>query len=309
MGLKDKLAALGASTEGSVASRMMAHAPLAASAVIVIAIAAQAASIVWTVLTPPELPVVDSASLPAAPAATPVDVAAILAGRLFGGADASVDPNAVAASSQNLILAGTIAGRDPERGWAILGDSAQNAKVYGTGMALPGGAKLKAVYVDRVILDLNGRLEALMLPRLSGAAGPAIVPATALPGPAPGALGERVRQLAEDQPNLLSQIIRPQPVFAGGQQKGYRVFPGRNRMQFAKLGLEAGDLITAINGTALDDPNRGMEMLRNLSAGDRVTVTVEREGELQQITIDATRIAADLATQAPPPTASPAQTE
>ncbi|MBP6515288.1 MAG: type II secretion system protein GspC, partial [Steroidobacteraceae bacterium] len=277
MGLKDKLAALGASTEGSVASRMMAHAPLAASAVIVIAIAAQAASIVWTVLTPPELPVVDSASLPAAPAATPVDVAAILAGRLFGGADASVDPNAVAPSSQNLILAGTIAGRDPERGWAILGDSAQNAKVYGTGMALPGGAKLKAVYVDRVILDLNGRLEALMLPRLSGAAGPAIVPATALPGPAPGALGERVRQLAEDQPNLLSQIIRPQPVFAGGQQKGYRVFPGRNRMQFAKLGLEAGDLITAINGTALDDPNRGMEMLRNLSAGDRVTVTGERE--------------------------------
>ena len=135
------------------------------------------------------------------------------------------------------------------------------------------------------------------------------MPATALPGPAPGALGERVRQLAEDQPNLLSQIIRPQPVFAGGQQKGYRVFPGRNRMQFAKLGLEAGDLITAINGTALDDPNRGMEMLRNLSAGDRVTVTVEREGELQQITIDATRIAADLATQAPPPTASPAQTE
>nr|MBP6515117.1 PDZ domain-containing protein [Steroidobacteraceae bacterium] len=170
-------------------------------------------------------------------------------------------------------------------------------------------AKLKAVYVDRVILDLNGRLEALMLPRLSGAAGPAIVPAAALPGPPPGALGDRVRQLAEDQPNLLSQIIRPQPVFAGGQQKGYRVFPGRNRMQFAKLGLEAGDLITAINGTALDDPNRGMEMLRNLSAGDRVTVTVEREGELQQITIDATRIAADLATQAPPPTASPAQTE
>jgi len=131
-----------------------------------------------------------------------------------------------------------------------------------------------------------------------------------MPSADAGSLAERMRQLAADQPGLLTEIIRPQPVFAGGQQRGYRVYPGRNRQQFAKLGLQAGDLITAVNGAPLDDPNRGMDMLKNLSAGDRVTITVERNGQPQQLNVDASKIVADIASQTQPPMAgSPAPTE
>lgn len=305
MGLQDRLATLRGDAEGPWVDRLAPHAPMAVSVLLVVGIAGQAASIVWTALTPRVAPAVDPASLPAQRQSAAVDVGAIISGRLFGGA-AAVDAGAVAATSQNLVLAGTIAGRDPEKGWAILGDSAQNAKVYGTGATLPGGARLKAVYTDRVILDLNGRLESLMLPRLSGGSGPVQMP-TARPAAAPdaGSLAARVQQLTAEQPGLLGDIMRPQPVFSGGQQRGYRVYPGRNRQQFAKLGLQPGDLITAVNGAPLDDPARGMDMLRNLSAGDRVTVTIERNGQSQQVTIDASKIVADLSSQPPSPGVNP----
>ena len=49
--------------------------------------------------------------------------------------------------------------------------------------------------------------------------------------------------------------------------------------QFTKLGLMPGDLVTAINGTPLDDPARGMEILQSMNSATDVTVTVERNGQ------------------------------
>jgi hypothetical protein len=41
-----------------------------------------------------------------------------------------------------------------------------------------------------------------------------------------------------------------------------------------------------VNGAALDDPNRGLEILRGVGQGSAVTLTVERGGQQQQVTID-----------------------
>jgi len=71
-----------------------------------------------------------------------------------------------------------------------------------------------------------------------------------------------------------------------GQQKGYRIYPGRNRAQFASLGLMPGDLVTAVNGAPLDDPNSGLATLRGIGAGGSVTLTIERNGSEQQLTLD-----------------------
>ncbi|MFZ2509077.1 MAG: PDZ domain-containing protein, partial [Steroidobacteraceae bacterium] len=84
----------------------------------------------------------------------------------------------------------------------------------------------------------------------------------------------------------VNTLLRPQPVFAGGQLRGYRVYPGRNRAQFAKLGLQPGDLVTAVNGAPLDDPNRALETLRGIGTGPAVTLTVDRNGQQQQLAID-----------------------
>jgi len=47
----------------------------------------------------------------------------------------------------------------------------------------------------------------------------------------------------------------------------------------------------------------GMDMLKNLNAGDRVTITIERNGQPTQLNVDASKIVADIANQAQQPAA------
>ncbi len=118
-------------------------------------------------------------------------------------------------------------------------------------------------------------------------------------------LGDRLRQLAATNPAAITDILRPQPVFANGQQRGYRIYPGRNRSQFNRLGLLPGDLVTAINGTPLDDASRGMDILQTMNTASAVTMTVERNGETVQVNVNNAQIAADAAAAAALPEAIP----
>ena len=59
-----------------------------------------------------------------------------------------------------------------------------------------------------------------------------------------------------------------------------------------------GDLVTAINGTPLDDPARGMEILQSINSASEVTVTVERNGQSAQVNINNAQVAADAAAAA-----------
>src|SRR5437762_1670923 len=95
-----------------------------------------------------------------------LDLAAITNAHLFGAAPALKQEGADAPqTSMPLVLTGIIAGNDPQNGLAILGQNAQTAKVYAVGDGVPGGAKLHSVYNDRVVIDRDGRLESLSLPR------------------------------------------------------------------------------------------------------------------------------------------------
>jgi general secretion pathway protein C len=265
---------------------------------LVVLLAWQLVQLTWTILGARKA----SGAAPAmaqgvpAPAGPTFDLQSILNAHLFGVAGApdpgATDPNAVAATQMNLVLVGTIAHSDPQRGYAIIGDSAATAKVYAVGKTITGGTKLHAVYADRVILDRGGKLEALLLPKKFDGGG--LVAAAPLPGAAAEGppLGQRLQELAAQNPAAITEIIRPQPVFANGQQRGFRVYPGRNRQQFAKLGLMPGDLVTAINGTPLDDPSRGMEILQTMNSATQVTVTVERNGQSSQISINNAQLSA-----------------
>jgi general secretion pathway protein C len=140
-----------------------------------------------------------------------------------------------------------------------------------------------------VILDRNGQQEALLLPKQSTASLSIARPPP--PGQPNNQFADNLRRLAETNPGAFAEVVRPQPVFANGVQRGYRVYPGRNRQQFAKLGLQPGDLILSINGTPLDDPQRGMEIFNTMSSSDRVNVTIERNGQSQELTLNTAQIA------------------
>jgi general secretion pathway protein C len=220
-----------------------------------------------------------------------VDVAAITNAHLFG-APPIQNPSGDAANAPQtsvpLVLVGIIAADDPESGLAIIGESASASKVYAVGDNLPGGVKLHAVMADRVVIDRGGQLESLLLPRQ--AQGAQSAPSTGVLQTATPVM-DRMRKLISSDPGLLGDIMRPQPVFAQGKQTGYRVYPGRNRQAFSRLGLRPGDLVMAINGTPLDDPMRGQEIFRTLGSSSEAHVTVMRSGQQQDLTLNIAQIA------------------
>lgn len=274
---------------------LLAHGPRVATWVLALALGVQAALIVTDLTGGKPLPGSDAAPPPSAPPPRHVNVALIANSHLFGSAAVQAKPQGDAANAQPtsipLVLTGVIAAEKPENGLAILGENAASAKVVAVGQPVPGGAKLHSVFTDKVILDRGGTLESLMLPRQSG---PPLGMTAPPPPPLPSAenpIVDRMRQLIASEPSAISEIIRPQPVFAQGKQRGFRVYPGRNRQAFTRIGLRPGDLVLAINGTPLDDPSRGQEVFNTLGSSSEAHVTVMRNGKQQDLTLQMSQIA------------------
>jgi general secretion pathway protein C len=226
-----------------------------------------------------------------------LDVQSVISAHLFGVATidpSTQDPDNAPQSTANLVLAGTIATQDPKRGVAIISDGGP-AKVYSVGDNV-GGASLHSVYLDHVILDRGGQLETLLLPRLLGPGmnGPPVVRRRGGADPRTVTAVDNIRRLVQQDPGILDQVMRTVPSYdnAAGKLRGFRAYPGRNRQIFNKLGLKPGDLVTAINGTALDDPQRSQEVFNTIQTSDHVSVTVERGGQKQEITLNIAQVAA-----------------
>jgi len=269
---------------------MLARAPQWVAGLLVVALGAQAALIVADLAGADAAPAMRASTqtTPAIAPASGVDLAALVAANLFGRSGPTGPGDGTApVTSMALVLVGVLADDDPQKGLAILGPSATAAR----------GAKLHAVYSDRVLLDRGGAIEALMLPRRQAGSG-ATVPAP----PPMAAVANRMQQLVTENPGLVGDIIRPQAVLADGRQRGYRVYPGPNQDAFNRLGLRPGDMVTAINGTALDDPARGGEIFGTLSSAGEARVTVMRNGRQQDLVLNLAQVVAEAEKIADPAT-------
>jgi general secretion pathway protein C len=214
-----------------------------------------------------------------APVNPNLQLAVIVNAHLFGAAGVTANGEAPQ-TTMPLILAGVIADKDPNKGQAIIGENAIAAKLYAVGGAIPGGARLHAVYSDRVLIERNGAIEALNLPRNQQ-------PGAGTAAPTPNSVS-RIAAAAAANPTLLAGLVRIQPVFVQGKLSGYRIFPGgaKGNNAFTQLGLKPGDLIEAVNGTSLDDASRAMEVLQTLSSAATATVTVSRNGQSQEVNLN-----------------------
>ncbi|WP_405234688.1 type II secretion system protein GspC [Lentisalinibacter salinarum] len=278
------------------------HLPRWVALALVVAIGWQLASMIWMlvpageddVVAPP--PVASPAPSASNNRVSGIDVAGIVNAHLFG--EASADAPAPVQSEiddapetrLSLTLKGTVAADDPAYSLAIIADSRGEEKVYSIRDSIPGGASLHAVYADRVILNRAGTLEALKLPREAEGRTVNRSRQTSSARVATASSQPSVQQMITDNAVQLMDVIRPQPYFADGQQRGYRVYPGRDRKSFAALGLRPGDLVTAINGTPMNDPRTGMEVFRTLGDATQITVTVERNGQSEQLTLSTSQL-------------------
>lgn len=233
-------------------------------------------------------------ALPRGPAqARGPDLKTLLASHLFGVAPQSAGSLAADAPQTRLplVLTGVIAANAPSAGLAILGPSPQAARVYAVGDRVPGGATLAAVLAQKVLLRQDGVLQSLPLPRQETAiaASPTTAALTPEQTQAPQ-FAARMRSLVARRPQILTELLRPEPVFSGGHLLGYRIYPGSNPAAFARLGLQPGDLVLDINGTPLNDPAQDPQIFATLGDSSEATVTVLRAGVQRVLTLNLAQV-------------------
>lgn len=305
--LASKTSVMGGSGAARVLSRLSGKLPQWASLLLAIAVAWQLAMFALQLLTEPsqQLHAVTTLQTGLAEASRETDISVITDAALFGdfkgtGTDDRTElpePGLVSdvpETTLDLTLKGTIWDSERDRAIAII-EYRNEEKVYSIGDPVVAGATLYLVEPHRVILQrAGGRLEELSLSepsRISASARPVNRQSSRLSRR--NVSRNTVLRRAADS-GALSEIIRPQPHFANGRLKGYRIYPGRQRRTFAELGFRPGDLATSINGVPLTDPEQSTNLLAGIDQGSQVTVTVERNGIPEVITIDLDQLSSAL---------------
>jgi general secretion pathway protein C len=273
--------------------------PVLAKLAFALLLARLLAGFVWLWIPVPEdaawRPAPPPVATTAGPSSTGPNAELVAQAHLFGDYQAPADPaqedmSKAPETRLNLNLVGILASERDEESLALIGTPDGEEKSYAIGETIPPGVSLQAIFPDRVILSRNGQLETLLLdkdgpltplPQRGGAPPPA---------PAGGAdtsqmLGQIRDQLLAD-PSKASDYIRVQPANINGQQRGYRIYPGKDRAVFNGAGLRPGDLVTSVNGVQLDEPSRALQMLGDLSSAGTLNLTVERGGSQQSITVN-----------------------
>ena len=274
------------------------------SLLLVIAIGWQIAQMIWMLVPGPAAgdPVTPPMDLPVA--ATDArgggNVQDIAANHMFGEADAAdevivaapvMDDNLADTRLTNLVLKGTIASEIPEFSVAVIADNNAEQKVYAIGDSIGSGATLHAVYAERVVLNESGSLTNLKLPSEFPAARTSQARrTTSTTRQTRQSNAASLQNVVTENLSKLTDVIRPTPYLVNGEQAGYRVYPGRNRQQFAALGLRPGDLIKDIDGQSLSDPTQAMQVFQSLGTAEQVTVTVERNGQPQTIVLKTSQL-------------------
>lgn len=222
-----------------------------------------------------------------------VDLGAVQALGLFGGGTASAGATGQAAATTDLALSleGVVVGSNPADSVAIIISNGQQ-QAYHVGDPLPAGVSvtLARIEKDHVILSNNGVDQTLWLysddksPRVvkttkstvaaTAKASPTSAGATES-APAPQAGPQQIKQATA----RLAEIIEVSPAVSNGQLVGYLLSPGNRLKDFVQLGFKTNDIVTAVNGIALNDMANLPELYRLMNESGDVSFSLLRDGE------------------------------
>jgi general secretion pathway protein C len=212
----------------------------------------------------------------------------VLAANLFGQAAATqVSSTNLPATALNLVLTGVMV--RGENSFALLGVDGAPEAPFGIGQDVTAGAKLHAVYADRIVLRRGGALETLMLKEGDAKLAPgSIVSGTgATPpsgqsvvrnqGPNSFAVAREGLNRQMQTPDFLSQALMVPN--AGGGFLVRQIQPGS---LYERLGLHVGDVIRSVNGQPINNVDEVMRLYQQLGGLDNVgqlAVEVSRAGK------------------------------
>jgi len=291
-------------------TRALAFAAIALLGAGLVAVLVQLVWLAVDAAAPPAPPSIATNALPASTA----PAASLSRWHLFGNALPTGDNRALASvapdTGLDLLLRGVFAGDDPRDGHAIIAArDGSNERAVRTGEEVTPGVTIDSIYPDRVMLSHDGALEALRLPepeartpttaanaprgtlRNTSPTPPVASASPSFVNPVMSLGGANLAQVGKAaglQPAQLAQLasqVTAAPVVEDGKIVGVRVQPGSDPELFTRLGLQAGDIVTAVNGIALDSPTRAQEIAQTLSASGAARVTVRRGGRVENLTV------------------------
>lgn len=254
--------------------------PRIVTLIILITAIPQLAKLTWRVVFPVSSEDISALPLTAPPAAEPELKNVRPAFTLFGLAtknppapEEATSLDQVPVSSLKLRLAGLLASSNPARSIAIIEKGNQQVSLS-VGDTTPGyDAQIAAILPDRIIVNYQGRQEAILLfnDTRASSSSPAAAPRPPL-----------MKRLREQPQNILTYLTIS-PVLSGDKLQGYRLNPGKDASLFRQTGLQENDLAIALNGIDLRDQEQAQQALQNLADMTEITLTVEREGQRHDI--------------------------
>jgi general secretion pathway protein C len=207
------------------------------------------------------------------------DLAALQSLALFDSAApaATQDTTPTLNTSLNLHLEGVILAGEPRDSLAVIASGDQRGS-YRTGENLPAGANIRvdSIARDHVVIDNRGQREVLWLftGRNSTPAANGGAPAGTTQLNLPPGTDERVVKTAA----RLAEIITVTPEQSNGNLIGYRLAPGARLKDFVNLGLEEGDIVTAVDGIALNDMANLPKLYSLMDGASEVSFSLLRNG-------------------------------
>jgi general secretion pathway protein C len=211
----------------------------------------------------------------------------LLAASLFGQAPATAgSSNNLPLTALNLVLTGVMA--SGQSGFALISVDGATELPYGVGQDVSAGAKVHAVYGDRVVLRRGGTLETLPLKEFESKLAPGSIVSGA---PAPSTSSNIVRAQGPNSFAVAREGINRQmqtPEFLSQAQMvpnaggGFLVRQIQAGSLYERLGLRAGDVIRSVNGQPINNIDEVMRLYQQLGGLDNVgqlSVEVSRAGK------------------------------
>lgn len=274
------------------------------SLILVVLLAWLMAKLTWLVWPTPEAASpIQSETLATAQVTGSPSLDALLAAHLFGKfQEKSVEPVPVARVTEapktnlNVKLTGVVATKSqPEQGTAII-ESNGVEQVYAVDEQIEGtSASLKQVLEDRVLLQVSGRFETLMLDGLeyqqlsneNAPVGEGLQEVPSAPEPEMNSPAQTdlntARQEMLAEPAKFFDYVRVTPRHRNGQMYGYALLPGKDPELFARMGLMPNDVAIEINGVRLNDMQQAYGIISELREAKEASIKVERDGEIKDV--------------------------
>ena len=175
-----------------------------------------------------------------------------------------------------LTLEGVLVGARPEDSGAIVAQSNGDTAYYRVGDRLPGNAELAEVEAHRVLLRRAGQYESLSFEDAANAQ-ELVEETREMPAQSPDQLLADTRQQLEIMGAAALQKFGLSPVREDAES-GYR-YDGSNALLNA-VNLRSGDVITAINGQRLGNPEQDKALLEDWRNQSRLDIELERNGSV-----------------------------